>query len=59
MKFSEYTYTRPDFDSYQKDYLASVAQLQQATSLAEAKIAVDQLNTFRSAVDTAMNLASF
>lgn len=58
MKFSEYTYTRPDFDSYQKDYLASVAQLQQATSLAEAKIAVDQLNTFRSAVDTAMNLAS-
>lgn len=58
MNFADYTYTRPDFATYKEAYLASVAQLQQALTLEEAKTAVDQLNHYRSQVDTAMNLAS-
>ena len=57
MKFSEYSYQRPDFDSYQKEYLTWVKKLD-TTDVSEAIQAMDHLNELRRQVDTAMNLAS-
>ena len=57
MKFSEYSYQRPDFDSYQKEYLTWVKKLD-TTDVTEAIQAMDHLNELRRQVDTAMNLAS-
>ena len=58
MKFSEYSYKRPDFDTYQKEYLTWVKQLASSTDFTEATAAVNHLNQLRSQIDTAMNLAS-
>ena len=57
MKFSEYSYQRPDFESYQKEYLSWVKKLN-TTVVNEAITALDHLNELRRQVDTAMNLAS-
>jgi M3 family oligoendopeptidase len=58
LKFSEYTYVRPDFVSYKKSYLQALKKLEDASTLPDAKKAIDKLNELRGTIDTAVNLAS-
>lgn len=58
MKFEEYEYLRPDFDSYQTHFSALVAELETAASFTAAKEAVEKINKIRRQLDTAANLAS-
>lgn len=58
MKFSAYTYQRPDFPVYQETFKKALANLQSADTFSEAKQALDALNELRGTIDTAMNLAS-
>ena len=58
MKFSDYTYVRPDFDSYKHNYLEALHNLEEAANLESAKTAIDELNYLRGTIDTAVNLAS-
>lgn len=58
MKFTDYLYERPDFESYQKEYLVQVENLKNATELDVAKEALNSLNVLRRTIDTANNLAS-
>lgn len=58
MKFSDYTYVRPDFDSYKHNYLEALHNLEEAANLESAKAAIDELNYLRGTIDTAVNLAS-
>lgn len=58
MKFADYTYQRPDFQTYQETYKQALSSLKEATTLSSAKEAVDTLNQLRGTIDTAANLAS-
>ncbi|TVP91694.1 M3 family oligoendopeptidase [Alkalibacterium sp.] len=58
MKFSEYTYERPDFDRYKKDFLHLVDNLKQAESLAEVKEAIDAVSDLSASLETMGTLAS-
>lgn len=55
MKFSAYTYQRPDFPVYQETFKKALANLQSADTFSEAKQALDALNELRGTIDTAMN----
>ncbi|KPG72984.1 M3 family oligoendopeptidase [Enterococcus sp. RIT-PI-f] len=58
MKFADYSYQRPDFQTYQDTYTQALHALKEASSLSSAKEAVDTLNQLRGTIDTAANLAS-
>lgn len=58
MKFSEYTYQRPDYENYQQTFLDTVEQLKLAKDISAARKALNTLNELRGTIDTAMNLAS-
>lgn len=58
MKFADYSYQRPDFQTYQDTYTQALQDLKEASSLSSAKEAVDTLNQLRGTIDTAANLAS-
>ncbi len=57
MKFSDYQYTRPNFDAYQQDFLQTLQTLKEETHLEKAQEAVNHLNELRGQIDTAYNLA--
>lgn len=57
MKFSNYTYTRPDYEAYKIDFSKTLQALSDATSIETAKEAVSHLNELRSEIETAYNLA--
>ncbi|GAB2492652.1 M3 family oligoendopeptidase [Alkalibacterium psychrotolerans] len=58
MKFSEYTYERPEFDRYKKDFLHLVENLKDAESLAEVKEAIDAVSELSASLETMGTLAS-
>lgn len=58
MKFSDYTYLRPDYETYKVDFLKTLQLLTDATELPEAVTAVNHLNELRATIETAYNLAS-
>ena len=58
MKFSDYTYLRPDYETYKVDFLKTLQLLTDATELTEAVAAVNHLNELRATIETAYNLAS-
>lgn len=51
MKFSDYTYVRPDFDSYKHNYLEALHNLEEAANLESAKAAIDELIYLRGTID--------
>lgn len=58
MKFSEYDYQRPNYETYKESFLAALETLKAATDVSSAKKAIDRLNELRGMIDTAGNLAS-
>ncbi|MDQ0221601.1 M3 family oligoendopeptidase [Streptococcus moroccensis] len=58
MKFSDYTYTRPDFDSVKADYTRLTDRLATAATADEAKAVVSEVNKLSASVDTQMTLCS-
>lgn len=58
MKFSDYTYLRPNYETYKVDFLKTLQLLTDATELTEAVTAVNHLNELRATIETAYNLAS-
>lgn len=58
MKFSDYTYERPEFDRYKKDFLHLVENLKDAESLAEVKEAIDAVSELSASLETMGTLAS-
>lgn len=58
MKFSDYTYTRPNYDVYKQEVRAEIQRLTTASSLTEAVAAVKHITALAQDVDTQMNLAS-
>lgn len=58
MKFSDYTYERPDFERYKKDFLHLVENLKQAASLAEVKESIDAVSELSASLETMGTLAS-
>ena len=58
MKFSDYTYLRPNYETYKVDFLKTLQLLTDATELTEAVAAVNHLNELRATIETAYNLAS-
>lgn len=57
MKFSEYTYERPDFAAYAAAFEENLTALEEAADLTAAIQAVDALNQQRRWIDTQFNLA--
>lgn len=57
MKFTDYQYTRPNFDAYKKDFLQTLKILKEETHLEKAQGALDHLNELRGQIETAYNLA--
>lgn len=57
MKFSDYTYQRPDFTSYKTEFLENLSHFTNASSFEDAQVAINQLDHLRGIIDTAMNLA--
>lgn len=58
MKFSEYTYERPDFERYKKDFLHLVDNLKGADSVKEVKEAIDAVSELSASLETMGTLAS-
>ncbi|GEK91381.1 M3 family oligoendopeptidase [Alkalibacterium kapii] len=58
MKFQEYIYKRPDFQTFKKDFIKHVTQLQNAESLDEVKEAIDDISALISSLDSMATLAS-
>ena len=58
MKFNEYTYERPDFDLFKKDFMHIVDQLTGADAADEVKEAIDLVSDLTSSLDTMATLAS-
>lgn len=58
MKFPDYTYERPDFDRYKKDFLHLVENLKEAKSLTEMKEAIDAVSELSASLETMGTLAS-
>lgn len=58
MKFTDYTYERPDYELYKKDYLQLVDTLKEAQSLDEVKDVIDSISELTSSLDTMGTLAS-
>ncbi|GAB2319324.1 M3 family oligoendopeptidase [Alkalibacterium sp. s-m-22] len=58
MKFQDYTYERPDFDLYKKDFLHLVDNLKEAESADQVKQAIDQVSELTASLDTMSTLAS-
>ena len=57
MKFSDYTYLRPNYETYKVEFLKTLQLLTDATGLSEAVNAVQHLNELRGTIETAYNLA--
>ena len=58
MKFSEYTYERPDYERYKKDFLHLVDSLKSAESVDEVKEAIDSISDLSASLSTMGTLAS-
>lgn len=58
MKFNEFTYKRPDYEIYKKDFLTLVEQLKAAESLAEVKDAIDRVSELSASLESMGTLAS-
>jgi M3 family oligoendopeptidase len=58
MKFQDYTYERPDFDLYKKDFLHLVDNLKEAESADQVKQAIDEVSELTASLDTMGTLAS-
>lgn len=58
MKFSEYTYTRPDYAAIKAEMTALTQQLEQAASAEEAIQLVKDITAIHSTIDTQANLWS-
>lgn len=58
MKFQDYTYERPDFDLYKKDFLHLVDNLKEAESADQVKQAIDDVSELTASLDTMGTLAS-
>ena len=58
MKFTEYTYKRPDYEQYKKDFLRLVETLKAAGSLEEVKETIDKISELSASIETMGTLAS-
>lgn len=58
MKFQDYTYERPDFELYKKDFLHLVDNLKEAESADQVKQAIDEVSELTASLDTMGTLAS-
>lgn len=56
MKFSEYVYTRPNYEEFKEEFLQHVQLLEDADSAATAITQVSKLDDLRSFIDTQANL---
>ena len=58
MKFNEYTYERPEYDLYKKDFMLLVDQLKNAESPADVTSAIDEISALTASLDSMATLAS-
>lgn len=58
MKFSEYTYERPDYELYKKGYLELVEHLKNAQTADEVRADIDAISAKQSSLDSMATLAS-
>lgn len=58
MKFNEYTYERPEYDLYKKDFMHLVDQLKQAESSEDVTSAIDEISALTASLDSMATLAS-
>ena len=58
MKFSNYTYERPEYELYKKDFLHLVDSLKSAQSADEVKEAIDNISELSASLSTMGTLAS-
>ena len=58
MKFSEFTYERPNFEEYQKEMRSSLERFIAATTAEEQITCLDQINVLRNKISTQSTLAS-
>lgn len=58
MKFNDYTYERPEYELFKKDFLHLVETLKTAESLDEVKEAIDAVSDLTSSLDSMATLAS-
>lgn len=58
MKFPEYTYLRPNYETYKVEFLKTLQHLIEATDKDEAIEAVTHLNELRATIETAYNIAA-
>lgn len=56
MKFSDYTYTRPNYEQVKANFTDLVARLKEATSLEETREVVSQISAILNQIDTQYNL---
>lgn len=57
MKFTDYTYERPDYEAYKKDARTTIQQLKEAASADDAKAAVKKMSEMMRGIDTQVNLS--
>ncbi|GCF95521.1 M3 family oligoendopeptidase [Enterococcus florum] len=57
MKFKDYQYQRPNFESYQTDFQTALHQFEAAESIEETKIPLEKLNHLRRNADTMAKLS--
>ncbi|WP_028274639.1 M3 family oligoendopeptidase [Atopococcus tabaci] len=57
MKFTDYTYERPDYEAYKKDARTTIQQLKEAASADDAKAAVKKMSEMMRDIDTQVNLS--
>ena len=58
MKFSEFTYERPNFEEYQKEMRSSIEKFVAAESAEEQITYLDQINVLRNKISTQSTLSS-
>lgn len=58
MKFNDYTYERPEYELYKKDFLLLVDNLKSADSVEEVKEAIDDISNLTASLETMATLAS-
>lgn len=56
MKFSEYRYVRPNYETFKEEFLDLVEQLRKANSLEETRSIVTEITKHLNHIDTQMNL---
>lgn len=58
MKFNDYTYERPEYELYKKDFLLLVDNLKSADSVEEVKESIDEISNLTASLETMATLAS-